>query len=197
MRLKEAHPWNWKVHANRAFSFLQSAGVAVKVFISDRHRGIAKWIRECQAACPHYFDIWHVARPISKAMIKLGKEKGWEKIADWVKGTRNHLYWCVTSSTQGFGELVTAKWKSFMQHVADKHDNHPSPLFKKCAHDEEIKNRRWIRIGTKVYDKLNSLLTNVRLVNDIKKLSPDSQTSCLEGFHSTLNHWHPKMVCFS
>ena len=74
-------------------------------------------------------------------MIKLGKEKGCEKIA------RNHLYWCVTSSRQGFGELVTAKWKSFMQHVADKHDNHPSPLFKKCAHDEEIENRRWIRIG--------------------------------------------------
>ncbi|XP_068734517.1 uncharacterized protein [Montipora capricornis] len=183
--------------AKRAFSFLQSAGLAVKVFISDRHRGIAKWIRECQAGCAHYFDIWHVARSISKAMIKLGKEKGCEKIADWVKGARNHLYWCVTSSRQGFEELVTAKWKSFMQHVANKHDNHPSPLFKKCAHDEEIENRKWIRIGTKAYDKLNSLLTNVRLVNDIKKLSPDSQTSCLEGFHSTLNHWHPKMVCFS
>ncbi|XP_068711881.1 uncharacterized protein [Montipora foliosa] len=183
--------------AKRAFSFLQSAGLAVKVFISDRHRGIAKWIRECQAGCAHYFDIWHVARSISKAMIKLGKEKGCEKIADWVKGARNHLYWGVTSSRQGFEELVTAKWKSFMQHVANKHDNHPSPLFKKCAHDEEIENRKWIRIGTKAYDKLNSLLTNVRLVNDIKKLSPDSQTSCLEGFHSTLNHWHPMMVCFS
>ena len=34
--------------AKRAFLFLQSAGVAVKAFISDRHRGIAKWIRECQ-----------------------------------------------------------------------------------------------------------------------------------------------------
>ncbi|XP_068704429.1 uncharacterized protein [Montipora foliosa] len=84
--------------AKRAFSFLQSAGLAVKVFISDRHRGIAKWIRECQAGCAHYFDIWHVARSISKAMINLGKEKGCEKIADWVKGARNHLYWCVTSS---------------------------------------------------------------------------------------------------
>ena len=51
--------------------------------------------------------------------------------------------------------------------------------------------------GTKAYDKLHKLLTSVRLVNDIKKMSPDAQTSCLEGFHSTLNHWHPKMVCFS
>lgn len=39
--------------------------------------------------------------------------------------------------------------------------------------------------------------TYTRLVDDIKKLSPDAQTSCLGGFHSTLNHWHPKIVCFS
>lgn len=40
-------------------------------------------------------------------------------------------------------------------------------------------------------------MTGTRLVNDIKKLSPDAQTSSLEGFHWTLNHFHPKMVCFS
>ena len=111
------------------------------------HRGIAKWIRECQAGGAHYFDIWHVARSISKATIKLGKENGCEKIADWVKGARNHLYWCVTSSRQGFEELVTAKWKSFMQHVVNRHDNHPSPLFKKCTQDGKIENRKWILIG--------------------------------------------------
>lgn len=95
--------------AKCAFSFLQSAGLAVKVFISDRHRCIAKWTRECQAGCAHYFDIRHVAQSISKVMIKLGKEKGCEKIADWVKGACNHLYWCVTSSRQGFEELVADK----------------------------------------------------------------------------------------
>ncbi|KAK3746874.1 hypothetical protein QZH41_008131 [Actinostola sp. cb2023] len=38
---------------------------------------------------------------------------------------------------------------------------------------------------------------NSMTLNGIKKLSPDTQTSCLEGFHSTLNQWHPKMMCFS
>ena len=51
--------------------------------------------------------------------------------------------------------------------------------------------------GTKAYEKVNSLLMSTRLLGDIKKLSPDAQTSCLEGFHATLNHRHPKMVCFS
>ena len=93
--------------AKRSFNFLQTAGVAIKVFISDRHRGIAKWIRESQAGCSHFFDIW-----------------------------------------QGFEELIAAKWKSFMLHVTNKHDNHPFPLYQKCAHEAEIENRRWIKIGT-------------------------------------------------
>ena len=84
-------------------------------------------------------------------MIKLSKEKGCEKIGDWIKGVRNHLYWCVTSTKQGFQELIAAKWQSFMQHVSNKHDGHPNPMFTKCAH-EEIGSRRWIKIGgEKVY----------------------------------------------
>ena len=47
--------------AKRAFSYLQSVGITVVVFISDRHRGIAKWIRESQPGCAHFFDIWHIA----------------------------------------------------------------------------------------------------------------------------------------
>ena len=83
-------------------------------------------------------------------MIKLGKEKGCEKISHWVKGVRNHLYWCAMSTRQGFEDLIDAKWRSLMQHVANKHDNHGSPLFQKCAHDDEIESRRWIRIGIKL-----------------------------------------------
>ena len=52
-------------------------------------------------------------------------------------------------------------------------------------------------VGTRAYDKLNGMLTKTSLVNDLKKLSPEDQTSCLEGFHATLNHWHPKMINFS
>lgn len=50
--------------AKQTFSYLQSAGISIGVFISDRHRGIAKWIWECQTGCAHYFDIWHVERSI-------------------------------------------------------------------------------------------------------------------------------------
>ncbi len=47
------------------------------------------------------------------------------------------------------------------------------------------------------YKKLSSVLTNPWLVNGIKQASPLVQTSCVEGFHSVLNHFAPKMISFS
>jgi len=48
-----------------------------------------------------------------------------------------------------------------------------------------------------VYEKLCSALTNNSLVKGIKQASPFAQTSCLEGFHSLLNQFAPKMVAYS
>lgn len=155
--------------AKRSFSYLQSVGLHISVFISDRHRGIAKWIRECQTNCLHFFDIWHIARSIGKGMLKFAKEKGCEKIGDWVKGVRNHLYWCATSTKQGFQEMIVAKWRSFMQHVSNMHENHSSPLFPKCAHGEEIESRRWIKIGMEqvTYDFYKIILNREILIHKI------------------------------
>ena len=82
-------------------------------------------------------------------MLKLGKEKGCEKICDWMKGVRNHLYWGVTSTKLGYDHIIAAKWNSFMRHVANKHDGHGKD-FNECAHGD-IGSRRWIKIGKGKY----------------------------------------------
>ena len=55
----------------RAFAYLFTTAVKIKSFISDRHRSIAKWMREtCPKKCrelnkpvvEHFFDLWHVAK---------------------------------------------------------------------------------------------------------------------------------------
>ena len=98
--------------AKRCFHFLQSKELSVDTFISDRHKGIAKWIKQTQKSqTSHFFDIWHVARSIHKKLFKASKEKGYENIKYWLNGVRNHLYWCVTSTELGFEELILAKWK--------------------------------------------------------------------------------------
>lgn len=52
-------------------------------------------------------------------------------------------------------------------------------------------------IGTLVYEKLCEALSNKALVRGIKQASPHAQTSCLECFHSVLNHFAPKMIVYS
>lgn len=129
------------------FEYLQRVGLAIKVFVSDRHKGIAKWIRECNPSVTHFFDQWHIAKGLVKKMVAASKEKGCEVIAEWITAVKNHIYWCSTSTKTGFQNLILAKWKSFMQHVANKHKNHPDPLFQECAHDDEIEPRKWIKNG--------------------------------------------------
>ena len=48
------------------FHYLAKVGLAIKVFVSDRHRGIPKWIRQHQPTVQHYFDQWHVAKGLVK-----------------------------------------------------------------------------------------------------------------------------------
>ena len=43
-------------------------------------------------------------------------------------------------------------------------------------------------------EKLSHCQTSLRRH---KKAFSDAQTSCLEGFHAILNHWHQKMIGFS
>ena len=52
-------------------------------------------------------------------------------------------------------------------------------------------------LGSVAYEKLCAALTQNSLVRGIKQASPFSQTSCLEGFHSLLNQFAPKMIGYS
>ena len=52
-------------------------------------------------------------------------------------------------------------------------------------------------IGTDVYDKIVAICGKMQMLNDVKKLSPEVQTSHLEAFHSTFNQFHPKITAYS
>ena len=66
--------------------------LAIKVFVSDRHRGIAKWISENQPSVDHYFDQWHVAKGLVKRLLAASKQKGYEVIAEWIKAVKKITY---------------------------------------------------------------------------------------------------------
>ena len=47
---------------SRALEHLSDKGMAIQVLVTDRHKQIAKWIRETHPEIKHYFDVWHVAK---------------------------------------------------------------------------------------------------------------------------------------
>lgn len=97
--------------AKLCFDYLQRvSGLTVKVFVSDRHRGIAKWIRECQPSVTHFFDQWHVTKGLVKKLLAASKQKGCKVIAQWVNAVKNHTFWCSTSTKSGLQDLILAKW---------------------------------------------------------------------------------------
>ena len=73
--------------AKACFDFLLTvAGLTIPVFISDRHRGVAKWIRECHPQVKHFFDTWHIAKGIAKKMLAASKKNGFETVGKWITG---------------------------------------------------------------------------------------------------------------
>ena len=51
--------------AGTCFDFILTAdGLSIPIFISDRYRGIEKWIRECHQKIKHFFYQWHIAMGI-------------------------------------------------------------------------------------------------------------------------------------
>ncbi|XP_068759957.1 uncharacterized protein [Montipora capricornis] len=190
----------------KALAFLLGTGMVIKSFISDRHQSIAKWMREeypkkCRELgkplIDHFFDLWHIGKKIQKLLTKLSKEKGCEVIGRWKKACVRHFYWSVTSTTPKLGDVILAKFKAFLYHIINQHKDLPNEIFNKCAHGIITTPRLWMTKGSVAYEKLVEALTQNSLLKGIKQASPVAQTSCLEGYHSVVNQFAPKMLAYS
>ena len=138
--------------AQRCFKFLKDGGLQIPIFISDRHKGIAKWIQTSEKETQHFNDLWHVCKGLSRKILQASKEKGGEVLVFWVKGIRTHLYWSAMSTKMGYGDVTVAKWKPIVRHITNKHENHPDELFPKCTHDE-LDDRLWLQVGMYLFSQ--------------------------------------------
>ena len=84
-------------------------------------------------------------------MTKLSKYKGCEELSNWIKPCIRHLFWSATITLSGNGSVIFAKFKSFFQHVKNKHEGFGEPLFDKCIHDKDIPGRKWLKEGENCY----------------------------------------------
>ena len=64
-----------------------------------------------------------------KKVEKMAKEKGCDLIGDWKKSLMNQLYWCATSTSDGKGEMTSAKRTLVDNHIHNKHKGHGKKLW--------------------------------------------------------------------
>ncbi|XP_074649035.1 uncharacterized protein LOC141904348 [Tubulanus polymorphus] len=167
---------------------IQIGNLKVMAFISDMHIQITKWTREVWNVA-HYYDCWHVVKSITKKLEIMSRKKECEEIKDWIKSIKCHLYWCAASSSPGDKEGISKKWSSAVKHIQDNHED--------CSHEPITSEKKWLYPGSLVGDSMQKYLTNTRVINKVKMMSPYGQTSKLECLHSLFNHFAPKMIQFS
>ncbi|KAJ8250976.1 hypothetical protein GJAV_G00215770 [Gymnothorax javanicus] len=181
---------------SRGLSNLYEKGVQVETLITDRHSQVAKWLRENFPDINHRYNVWHIVKVLKKKMTAISKLKGCDVVGRWKRSILNHVYWCASSTPDGDGDTIVAKYKSILNHVRNVHDNH-GDLHPKCAPGELYSQREWMKQGSKAYEKLSEELTKTRLLNDLKMMSAHDQTSSVEAYRSVLLYWCPKTLAYS
>ncbi|XP_026081932.1 uncharacterized protein LOC113058347 isoform X3 [Carassius auratus] len=177
----------------RSLALLESRGVNLDCIVTDRHPQVQKFLRERNIT--HYYDVWHMAKGISKKLEAISKQKDCEKLKKWMKSIISHIYWTAASSTSEPQRI--AKWTTILNHVRDVH-THEDPLYPKCEHviRKTTDKSKWLQADTLAFYKLEKLLTKKRTLKDVAKLSPHHQTSSLEAFRAVILRFAPKNVVF-
>ena len=84
---------------------------------------------------------------VVKVLTKVGNQAGCEAVLEWVRPCANHLFSSATSTFSGNGSVIWAKFRSFLEHVVNKHIDLSDKLFDRCAHDADICDRKWLKEG--------------------------------------------------
>ncbi|KAJ4937706.1 hypothetical protein JOQ06_002338 [Pogonophryne albipinna] len=155
-----------KTGLERSLAHLERQGLAVGTMVTDRHRQIAKWLRETYPHIEHLYDIWHVAKGFSKKLLAASNERECQVLRPWIKSVSNHMYWCAVSTPSGQGAQIVAKWESVVSHVQNVHTGH-GDLFPSCIHgrlEGRESHKKWLEPSSKAAVKLETLVCNKTLV---------------------------------
>ncbi|XP_040358693.2 uncharacterized protein LOC115313580 [Ixodes scapularis] len=179
----------------KGLTFFKEEDVTVEALVTDRHLGIKGHMRSKEPQTRHYFDAWHIAKGISKKMLKASKYARCEVLAYWAQPASNHLYWCAANCEED-GKLLVEMWKSINNHALDKHTGHGG-VYDRCVHDTLVGDREWLSLGTPAHKRFVSITMQKVLLRDLEHVSPAGHTYNLESYHSMLIRFAPKSVAFT
>ncbi|XP_021342022.1 uncharacterized protein LOC110454168 isoform X2 [Mizuhopecten yessoensis] len=92
----------------RGLEQLNEDDIQVDTLVTDRHVMVKKYMREEQSNTKHYFDVWHMAKGVTKKLEGCAKKRDCEAIRPWIKSAGNHMYWtAMTSGSRPHKMLVS------------------------------------------------------------------------------------------
>lgn len=171
----------------------------VKLFLSDRHRGVGVLLRTKYPDIQHEFDVWHLSKSLLKKLGKLEKKS--KLLSEWSRAITNHLWWS-SETCEGNPQLLLEKFTSLLKHVCNIHEwTNEDGEEKTCEHrplsDTEKQEIKWIRFGSTDYQALQTEIMNKTFLNDLKHTSHYCHTSSLESYHNVRLKYVPKRIHFS
>ena len=96
------------------------------------------------------FDVWHLAKSITKKLSEQAKKKECGDIFPWIKSVSNHLWWPAVTC-YGDRELLREKWISIVHNTAKTHQWDSADLYHECAHPpipgDGARTKKWFRPG--------------------------------------------------
>ena len=86
----------------------QESDLPVSVLCTEHHMGIQKMIEDF-SNMTHQYDVWHLAKSISKKLIQKACKKGVEELLPWVPCIKTNFWWPAATCQGNEVELVE-KW---------------------------------------------------------------------------------------
>ena len=156
----------------RSLNKLLGQQIPVRCLTTDRHVTITARMRSDFPNIVHQYDVWHLAKSVTKKLTKKAKKKCNEELLPWIQSISNHLWWSV-ATCDGDISVMIEKWLSIIHHVANKHRWSGCKYFKKCVHNtlhrSEKKLVPWLKPGSSAHVALEEVVNNNRLPKDMEK----------------------------
>jgi hypothetical protein len=171
---------------------------SIKAFSTDRSTSVRSMMAKKFPHISHQFDPWHLSKSIKTKLTELGRKKAFKVILQWIRHITNHL-WYAASTCQESADVLIKKWRSLIYHIQGKHEwRNENGELEKCEHNELEDERKidWFVAGSEAFKALSKIVTDPRLLKDIRQLNLCIFTSLLENFHSMLLKYAPKRLNF-
>ena len=81
----------------RCISIIEDHGVSINGIATDRQPQVTYFMKTQKSDMSHQFDIFHVAKGITKELSRLAKNKDCSDIYGWIQSISNHLWWSCKS----------------------------------------------------------------------------------------------------